>query len=245
MKVALILCCYNRPKYLRECLQSLSKSDLSNVYEVNLFDDGSVDIETRKLITEYNLSHDKTTTSRSEVNQGIKLSLLHLYDFYFSNTSAYDIVINIDSDAIVRYDFINQLLLNYLRGTILTGFHSETKNSNGTDRHKILSENEYTYKKQSVGGINFCIDKEAYNNYVNPALKIAGNWDHNSCINAGEAYCLKESVIEHIGFDSSMNHNEQPDISANFHFHNLSNVTLVCVDGRGGEYINNPISIYK
>lgn len=216
-------------------------------------DDCSTDKETLCLINDF-LSKTNGVGFTNSANSGIKTSLLSGYEYSFSN--GYDLVINLDSDAIVRRDFVKQLVDNYLPHTLLTGFHSITKNSNGTERHQIIGDNLITskdtnngiiavdypcYFKQSVGGINFCIDSYAYAHYVEPALHSPGNFDHNACIAAGGAYCLKESVIDHIGFDSSMGHIEEPDTAANFYFHKLPDVTLVCVDGRGGKWIEDPI----
>lgn len=222
MKVALLICTYNRPEYLRECLWSLERADLSRVDTIWVVDDCSTNTETISLIKGFKCDHVMTAPT----NNGIKKSLINGYESLFFE---YEIIINLDSDAIVRPDFVNQLLDNYVGG-ILTGFHSVTKNANGTDRHKILREEAGLYVKQSVGGINMCINKEAYEKYVKPALFGPGNWDHNACINAGYAYCLKESVIQHIGFDSSMGHIEQPDVADDFYYWHLPNVTLFGVD---------------
>jgi len=231
MKVALLICTYNRPQYLKQCLDSLRRADLSRIDELMIVDDASTNPETLQLIDGFNFKDSHKNLTGKLENKGIKDSLLIGYEQLFQRN---DIVINLDSDALVRNDFVDRLISNYpeLGGCILTGFHSVTKNANGTDRHKIKYEANGLYCKESVGGINFCIDKYTYNQYVKPSLLKIGNWDHNSCISAGGALCLKESVIEHIGFDSSMNHTEQPDVAVNFVPLHLPDVTLLCVDNR-------------
>lgn len=230
MKVALLLCTYNRPEYLRQCLWSLERADLSRIDKIILVDDCSTDIQTHKLLSDFIISAGKTISFINDINSGIKYSLTVGYEYSFSN--GYDIVINIDGDAIARPDFMDRLLENIHKtgNGILTGFHSTTKNANGTERHKIKYEFDDILFKESVGGINFCINKFAYENFVKPALNRPGNFDHNSCINAGGAWCLKESVIQHIGFDSSMNHNEAPDIAEDFYYWDLPTITLIGVD---------------
>jgi len=227
MKVGLLICTFNRPEYLKQCLWSLERADLSMVNELMIVDDHSTNQETIQLIKSFNFKNSHQNLFISEENKGIKHSLLTGYEYLFQKN---DIVINIDSDAIVRADFVERLIENKPLGDILTGFHCTTKNANGTERHKILEDVGHLYLKQSVGGINFCIDKVAYESFVKPALLKPGNWDHNACINAKGAYCLKESVIQHIGFDSSMNHNEAPDVADDFYYWNLSNVTLIGAD---------------
>jgi glycosyltransferase involved in cell wall biosynthesis len=232
MKVGLLICTYNRSNYLRDCLWSLERAYLSRVDTIIFSDDSSSDQETITLLKEFQKKRLRKNLpiflNLSSDNKGIKNSLLFGYEEFFNH--GFDLVINLDSDAVVQPDFVNQLLDNYFCG-IITGFHSTTRNANGTERHKILYEESGLYVKQSVGGINFCINKDAYGKYVKPALlQPVGNWDHQSCINAGYAYCLKESVIQHIGFDSSMNHTEQPDVADDFYYWDLPDVTLIGVD---------------
>jgi len=230
MKVALLICTYNRPQYLRQTLWSLERADLSKIDKIIIVDDCSTDKETHKLISNFIIFAVKTVSFINDVNSGIKYSLTVGYEYAFSH--GFDIVINLDSDAIVRPDFVDRLLGAHEKGMLLTGFHSVTKNANGTDRHKILNEYNFAYRKQSVGGINFCIDKEAYESYLKPALNMLGNFDHNACILAGGAYCLKQSVIQHIGFDSSMGHTEAPDVADDFYYWDLPDVTLIGVDSQ-------------
>lgn len=230
MKVAIIITCFNRLEYLKKTVWSLYNCDLSKVDEVVFINDASTDKGTSEFI-ESLITRPKTRIVVNRENKGIKASLKYGYDLCFAN--GYDIVINLDSDALVRNDFVERLIENFTPHAITTGFHSVTKNANGTDRHKILSETDRLYFKQSVGGINMMVDKVAYKKFIEPSLLKPGNWDHNACIAAGGAFCLKESVIEHIGFESSMNHIEQPDTAANFVPIHLPDVTLLCVD-------NNP-----
>lgn len=225
MKVALLITTYNRPKYLQKCLWSVSRADLSRIDTIVVADDASTNKETNQLISDF--CYDTLAfASHNRENIGIQQTLLANYEKLFKS---HDIVINIDGDAIVRPDFANKLLDSYFCG-LLTGFHSTTKNANGTERHKILYEESNLLVKQSVGGINFCVNRQAYENYLKPALQKPGNFDHNACITAGYAYCLKESVVQHIGFDSSLGHTEQPDVADDFYYWNLPDVTLFGVD---------------
>lgn len=225
MKIALLICTYNRPEYLKKCLWSIGRSDLSRIDTVVISDDASTNKETLRLITEFCYNTSALVVHGRE-NNGIKVTLLNNCDRLFKT---HDIVINIDGDAVVRPDFANRLLDSYFCG-ILTGFHCITKNANGSDRHKILYTENNLHVKQSVGGINMCFNKEAYTKHIRPSLLISGNWDHNSCISAGYAYCLTESVVQHIGFDSSMGHIEQPDIADDFYYWDLPYVTLFGAD---------------
>lgn len=223
MKVAILIITFNRPNYLKETLWSLERADLSKVDEVLIVDNNSTEAETLNLIQPYKVI-------RQPISQGISANLLTGYEYLFERN---DIVINFDSDAVMRPDCINKLLELYKPSTILTGFHSTTKNANGTERHIISSQHDGYCIKESVGGINFCIDKQAYENYVKPALIATnphGNFDHISCINAGGVMCAVPSLVQHIGFESSLNHFENPDTADDFYYYDLPNVTLIGVD---------------
>lgn len=226
MKIALLIPCYNRANYLRECLEYLERADLNKIHEVIFVDDASTDEEVIKILDVFRIKHSNSRILGSNVNHGVVNSMQTGYIWAFANHA--DLVINLDSDALVRNDFIDRLIENYIPGTLLTGFHSTTMN-----RHTILEEAEHFYIKKSVGGINFCIDKAAYDNYVKPALEETmngGNWDHRASIRAGQVYSLKQSVIQHIGFESTLGHHDNPDVADTFMPISLPNVTLIGVD---------------
>lgn len=226
MKIALLIPCYNRANYLRECLEYLERADLSKVYSVYFVDDTSTDAENEKIYYSH-ASNNKWCFLFNDKNQGVVKTLYDGYNDLFSNDFTH--VINLDSDALVRNDFIDRLIENYIPGTLLTGFHSITMN-----RHTILEETEHFYIKKSVGGINFCIDKAAYENYVKPALEDCirqpNNWDCLASLRAGKVYSLKQSVIQHIGFESTLGHHDNPDVADTFIPINLPNVTLIGID---------------
>ena len=46
MKVVILIRSYNRPNYLKKTLNSLFKSDLTNVNNIYIYDDNSNDIKT-------------------------------------------------------------------------------------------------------------------------------------------------------------------------------------------------------
>jgi len=234
MKIALLIPTHNRPSYLRQCFEYLKRADLSKINQILVIDDCSTDAQTIKILSECGLPVDC-----NHVNLGIKGTLLLGYEKLFKNN---DVVINLDSDALVRTDFVDRLIEAYKPKTLLTGFHSVNTNRDGSQRHEIIKEVGGVYLKKSVGGINFITDKYAYKNYLKPALQTEiGNFDHMACIAAGGAYCLKESVIQHIGFDSSLNHWENPDVAESFKPIHLPNVTLLCVDSNA-ERIKEPLA---
>lgn len=250
-KLGIVITTYNRPEYLKQCLESLSRADIPEVTEILFVDDNSVDETTLLIIQDYCQNNNRCIPYyKRNGRRGISDSLLIGYDFLFERGC--EIVTNLDSDALVRNDFlevITKLKIDHPKN-IITGFHSVNKNSNGSDRHPVLSIHEGYCKKGSVGGINFCVDKFLYEKYLRPVLikcrDHGGNWDHQACLasmaDGNEIVCSVPSVVQHIGFDSSMNHTEQPDVASDFKELNLPNVTIIGIDCVDFSRIENAIN---
>jgi glycosyltransferase involved in cell wall biosynthesis len=228
MKVGLLITTYNRPNYLKECLESVkaaSKPDL-----ILLVDDHSTDAETRDVFLKFHIPDVPIIKHVNKVNSGIKESLRWGFDRAFNERC--ECVINLDGDAIVKANYLERIisLKNIYKHNIVTGFNCKTKNKDGSERHKILVEEEDFNTKKSVGGINMCINLEDYH-YLLPQLNKAGNWDHNFCLaHPNDMVCTVPSVVQHIGVNSSMGHNEPPDVADDFYNLLLPNVTLIGVD---------------
>lgn len=219
MKVALLIISFNRLNYLKECLWSIENSDKSQVDTILIIDNNS-NAETVDCLQQSGFPVQFNTERR-----GISANLLQGYEQLFQT---HDIVINFDSDALIRPDCITRLLELYQPNTLLTGFHSTTEG-----RHPIISTHDGYVIKKSVGGINFCIDRQAYQNFVHPALLATtphGNFDHVSCLNAGSVMCAVPSLVQHLGIESSLGHSDNPDVADDFYYWDLPSVTLFGVD---------------
>lgn len=252
MKTGLIITTFNRPGYLKQCLESVSRADLSQINTVLIVDDCSADPETRRLIDDFDLDDIELIKCYSKENRSIKGSLLFGYDVLFNTC---DVVINLDADAIVRVDFIKVLLAlkQQFPDNIVCGFNTTVKN-----RNPIIEEFDNYFKKKYASGINMVINKIQYDSYTRPALVMClekgGNWDFETSKlheKDGKAVIVsKPSVIQHIGVEiSSMGHiskSEPPDVATDFISNedlwmfekafyklDLRNVTLIgadCVD---------------
>lgn len=228
MKVAILLTTYNRPEYLKTTIDSLNKADLSDV-DVLVVDDRSTDHDTINLIQQF--KHIINDSNRS-----IRYSLLtgfnHLFDI------GYEVVINLDSDVLVRNDFVSVLLNlhNKFPNKLITGFNCNTLSLHGHVRHHVVSSGDGYNVKKSVGGVNMLVTKDTYNKFVKPALERTllegGNWDNEACKLTDGVICAVPSVIQHIGYNSSMGHTgvEPPDVADDFKPLSLSNITLIGVD---------------
>lgn len=193
-----------------------------------IVDDASTDPETLRLIGEFKVP--KTTVGKYYLdrNRGIKRSLEIGCTLAFTGSES-DLVINIDGDAIVKPDLIARLQdLHAQHGCIVSGFNSLNKNKDGSLRNPIVAEQEDHFVKKHANGINMCFNLEQYQKYILPALQDTGNWDYNT--SAEHFVIAKPSLVQHIGLKSSMGHNQDPDVAADFYELELPTVTLFGID---------------
>lgn len=242
MKPALIITTYNRPYYLSQCFDTVRAAFIPEVTLIIIVDDASTDQETINLIKSFTINEIAIIKIFKKENKTVCSSLLMGIERAFEEGC--DVIINLDGDAIVSAWFMDNLLRvkSLYENHIITGFNSTTKNRDGSERHRLASypyiDQESVVFKESVGGINMCFNKEDFEKHIRLALVKGalkqGNWDHLASISAAKSNehiaALKKSVVQHIGFDSSMGHNEPPDTSDEFHELYLPNVTLICVD---------------
>lgn len=229
MKVGLLIATYNRPQYLRQCLESIKRADIPVGTDILIIDDYSTDPETIKIIRDFEIKDRVMLNYVKGENRSIKDSIMIGSEILFNTGCTY--IINLDGDAIVSPDFISRLLKLKIEfdGHIVTGFNCRTKNRNGSERHVVINEGEGWNMKKSVGGINMVYDEMLYRKWIYPAilecLATPGNWDHRTCLRAeadGKSIvCAVPSVVQHIGIESSMGHSaggEPPDVADDFFY---------------------------
>lgn len=201
MTTALILTTFNRPEYLKRCLESLQQLEELPLYYV-IVDDCSTDKETLSILQETNTTGSpyfirgiKGLLNKQE-NRGIKHSLQMGFAFAFS--LKVDLAINLDSDAIVKPDFITRLkdLKARFPGHIVSGFNCNHP------KNPILFDGDDYVMRQHANGINMCMNREQYEAHVLPALQSQGNWDYSSTHNK-PFVISKPSVVSHLGWDNS------------------------------------------
>lgn len=223
MRIGLVIVTYNRPNYLSQCLESLNRADIPKGTIIHFEEAGSDDKSVIDQIIKFQGTNQNpffTTGFRRRITE----CLLHGIEFLFNQGC--DIVINLDSDAIVRNDFIYRILEVLEIGAnlptkkvIATGFNSITTTRNGIPRHPIDGSGQGWNTKTLIGGINMCFTKMTYEAFIKPALikcKTIGNWDTEASRLAGGAISTVPSVIQHIGLDSTMGHTDNPDVATDF-----------------------------
>lgn len=232
MTTALIICTFNRPEYLKRCLESLSNATPPDV--LIIIDDASTNPEVDKLLSEFKWC--KKWICGKNTNRGIKDSLMEGFTCAFGVFNC-DLAINLDADAIVKPDFIEKLvaLKKKYPDHIVSGFNCDNP------KNPILFEGNGYVMRQHGNGINMCIDKKQYETIVLPALQGNGNWDFNSTNQLPFAIC-KPSICQHIGLNSSMGH-VGADVACDFKLLSLPTVTLFGIDAHDPEGIKRAANI--
>lgn len=228
MKVGLLINTFNRTDYLAQCMSSLRACDLTGV-NVLIVDDCSTD---RKVFDHFK----GFMVYQMPSNQSIRFSLAKGLDTLFEQGC--ELVINLDSDAIVHPNFIPRLLDLHKRfpKDIITGFNTLV-----VGRHPIVEQHEDYCVKNTCGGINMLITKENYNLFVKRAIVTAqrtrGHWDDITCHVMKEhgrrIICTTPSAVQHIGFKSAMGHNANPDFAHDFKLPNTKKMLVMQPHGLG------------
>lgn len=241
MKTTLLITTYNRPEYLRQCLDSVKRlAEMPDA--IFIIDDCSTDSETRRIIADFEV-HVPTLKYFASINYGIKHSLSLGCEFAFANGA--DLVINLDGDAIIKPDFIIRLKHLHLEhpGHIVSGFNSLNKDGKGLLRNPIIEEHSDHYIKKHANGINMCFNGGQYESHIKPALiKKQGNWDYDST-NSNGFVVAKPSLVQHIGIVSSMGHTDDPDVAADFFELSLPSVGLFGIDAHDPSGLNRAAEI--
>lgn len=232
MKISIIIPCFNRPAYIADCFDHLDRADIPEGTRIVLVDDASTDFNAKNLIASFKKEGCSILRVHRSENGGVKQAIKDGVEYAMDS----DLIMVLDSDAIVRNDFIKKIVeLKVLEPErIVTGFNCTTKNKDGSIRHFIQEEKGFYNIKKTVGGINMAFTPVQYKLWVLPALNNPGNWDQNACLNSGKGVaCVVPSVVQHIGHSSSMGHTsggEPADVADDFKPLHLPTVTLVCVD---------------
>lgn len=221
--LALILTTYNRPELLTQCLDSLSRADLTRVGMIIIHDDASTDERTLEEIKQFIVKCKQPLTFlRQPDNRGIKNALQTCFKMGFIN---HDLCCNIDADVIVKPDFINVLLSlkEQLPKGIVSGFNCDNK------QNPITGKGDWYVLRKHCNGINMLMDKEQYERIIKPALSAPGNWDYNSTHDIDFVIACP-SQLQHIGATQSTMGHTNGDVACDFKLLSLPNVSLFGID---------------
>lgn len=210
-RVALLVRNYNRPKYLRETLDSLLRADIDLCCERLIYDDCSSDSEVMSLLCDPSLISVPTkafTVVRGSSNLGCKNSFNVALN---ALSSSYDFICTVDNDVHVKSNFISTLIQTYqdaykvynTNHMLLTGF-----NPSNTHRNHIKSFDTF-YRKRTCGGVNFFFHR-SFKPFIVDKWNINLDW---GVVHSMENYnyplvCTKPGVVQHIGVNG-LNSNER------------------------------------
>ena len=165
MKTAVIIPTYNRPEYLKQCLESLQKTFLPKDVLLFIIDDGS-DEETKKLIRDFKKDGCIIEKYFKDKNKGLYNSLLIAYDYCF--TLKYEYIILIGSDCVVNNYFYD--IMTYYKHlfpkNIIAGDNTLTLSELGTPRHPIIYDGGFYVTKNTTGSGCNGIDQEIYEKWL-------------------------------------------------------------------------------
>lgn len=210
MKTALVIPVFNRPEYVKRCFKSLSQLATKPDMTIIVDDGSTVELP----------AFDGHWIKKQ--NGGVKSALLAGIEYAFGNGA--DLVINLDSDAIVKPDFVDRLVKAHIHSQRITsGF-------NNPKEPMPVGCGGWLVVKKHGNGINMCFDRVEYENYIKPALlQKTGNWDYEASKNAGGITITIPSCVQHIGIISSMGHTGA-DRAHDFKTLELPDVTLFGID---------------
>lgn len=219
MKTALVIPVYNRPQYVKRCFESLEKLTVKPDYVV-IVDDFSSNPDVRPIIESFRDCWGVTCQYlRRNENGGVKAALLTGIEFAWKWSEDIGLIINLDSDSIVKPEFVDELIgLHQASGLITSGFNNP--------KEPIIKG----FYKKHANGINMCFNRQQYEAHIKPALlKKSGNWDYDASESAGNVAITIPSCVQHIGMISSMGHTGA-DRAHDFKTLSLPDVTLFGID---------------
>jgi glycosyltransferase involved in cell wall biosynthesis len=248
-QATIIIPIYNRPEYLERCFSSLIASDLTLCKRIILANDGS-DLLVDPIITRFKILKGKSIDIielRRSQNKGVRETLKEAitYALFIDTDFTSMLYINLDSDAIVKPDWLNTIITLKCQNPeyIVSGFNSSNKNPDGSLKNPIIKEGQHSIIKKHCNGINMCFDRSQAQNYILRSLQGDGNWDFTLSKWQEKGFLItKPSVVQHIGVHSSMGHSDV-DIADDFKLLKLPTVTLFGIDAIDPEGIKRAADI--
>jgi hypothetical protein len=213
-KYGLVVPFFSRVNYVKEFLESLYQSDLSNCVVIFMDESMTKDVNEDHIAVHALIKNFK-------IPNLIKVFKNHHGNMFDSILTGWDMIypfcdylITLDSDTIMRKDWISkidrsfQAMKNDNPGNpfiLASGFNTET------ERHRIIERRSQYILKNSVGGCNMFFHKDIYPDYIRKTL-ISHKWDSNIIIYIQELGGIigttTPSVIQHIGEVSSGHRND-------------------------------------
>jgi hypothetical protein len=220
-KIGIVMPLFGRFEYTKECLTSLSNTDLDDCTLILIDESITKDVNDDKIMTNnfinnFHIEGVDIIKIFKNAHGNMHDSILVGLDILEQHC---DMLMTIDSDTLHKKDWIYKTLQLYKKLTIdhnngnilVTGFN--------TPNHEIShSEADYAVKK-TVGGCHLCFSSETYRKLLRFGM-ISNKWDTHAygLINKhnGIICTTVPSVIEHIGQISSVREGGRYDRTTDF-----------------------------
>lgn len=195
MKIGLVITVYNRPDYLYETLESLKQSFLPEGLTIFMVNDHSTDPLANQLFSQFALPGTDVVKVVNNKNENMFYGLKTGWDYFYR--SDYDLLGNLDADAIVRPTWMLKLLDLQKRfpDRIITGYHSNF--------HTVVTTEQDHYTKADIGGINTLFARAIYPEFSDVLVNTQWDWEMSRRIQK-PFIVARPSVVQHIGTDSSL-----------------------------------------
>lgn len=209
-KFGIIIPFYSRHKYVEKFLSSLKKTNLTNCLLIFIDESLTKDVnedhkKVNELVKDFNTNYHLIKIYKNK-HGNMHDSILYGMDLLYCYC---DFLCTIDSDTIHKNNWINDIYISYSKckedfsdtNILVSGFNVVNQ------RHSIVERRENYIIKTSVGGCNMFFSKEIYTNIIRRCL-FSHKWDTN-IVNSIKDFkntiiTTKQSVIQHIGFETSI-----------------------------------------
>lgn len=240
-KVGLAVMTWNRPGYLRRFLLALSKCHLPDTV-IMLIDDSSTDAKTQRLFKEYQHPQAPVIKCRAQWHRGFYVHerVRFAWDF-LSQTYGCDYLTNLDSDVIMRSDWLQRIEQLYQRevkrrgDTIISGFNKHFGIS--------LEEHKDHNVKRFLGGANMFFSKAIYYKVVRAAIQM--HWDDfvvESMYQHGyQCLTTRPSCIQHIGMQGLFSSHIRYDFASDYSWLSRLHILRLVVGIKRKIFGTNPL----
>lgn len=201
MKIGLVITAYNRPDELQQTLDYLSQSFFPKNFEIYIVDDYSSNLKTLELIKGFTLPNINIQKIRNNENKSMFYGLRIGFEYFYER--GFDVLVNLDSDVLVKPYWINVLFKLYKQfpDRIISGFN--------TLKHPIIETFQRYHTKWTIGGINMMFGRKLCPLVC--SVLLTNRWDWQLCIEMHklnkELIVAKPSVIQHTSKYSVIGHN--------------------------------------
>lgn len=212
-KIAVAIPTYNRAGYVQLCAAALTKTiDPNNVW---IFDDHSTEYTAGDLQEWFHTENVQQNTERFKADKQAR----HILEWFVGTD--YDWLITLDSDLIVRPDWLELLrgMLSHTQG-VMSLYHS------GNPNHPTLHCDPHLCEMKSLGNAGVAWSKVLAKRMLVDMTQSDGfDWGWTEWLQKQKIpqYVAKDSLVLHVGMHGTWGADSKREKSVGFPMHELSN----------------------